>query len=145
MLGKVSEVLVFGLQESQKVLGKLEHVSRDSDEDQVVSGRDAMYATRVGQVAGTLLYMAPEQALGQIDKLNAQTDIYALGAITVEFLVSQPPFVGSSPIDTLEQVRSRAASDIEKHADITGGKKQSLRDCGKSSPLSSARRTFGGV
>ena len=60
----------------------------------MISARDPLYATCVGQVAGTPAYMAPEQALGQIGMLNVQTDIYALGAILYEILSGQPHLLG---------------------------------------------------
>ena len=90
MLGKFGEVLVldWGI---AKVLGKLEDPHQGSNEDHVISARDSLYATCVGQVAGTPAYMAPEQALGQIDKLNVQTDIYALGAILYEIFEWSTP------------------------------------------------------
>ena len=52
--------------------------------------------TRVGVRLGTPSSMAPEQALGQIDRLDFRTDTYALSAMLYEILTGRPPFVGDN-------------------------------------------------
>lgn len=51
----------------------------------------ASLATRVGQIVGTLGYMSPEQASGDPARVDARTDIYAIGAILYELLVGRRP------------------------------------------------------
>ncbi|QDU98979.1 serine/threonine-protein kinase [Lignipirellula cremea] len=48
-------------------------------------------STMQGQVLGTPLYMAPEQASGRIDELDERTDIYGLGAILYAILTGCAP------------------------------------------------------
>lgn len=48
-------------------------------------------STMDGQVLGTPLYMAPEQAAGRVDELDERTDIYGLGAILFSILAGCGP------------------------------------------------------
>lgn len=54
-------------------------------------GAAASLATRVGQIVGTLGYMSPEQASGDPARIDARTDIYAIGAMLYELLVGRRP------------------------------------------------------
>jgi serine/threonine-protein kinase len=57
--------------------------------------------SRTGSVLGTPAYMAPEQARGEVDRLDARADVFGLGAILCEILSGQPPFVGADAGETL--------------------------------------------
>jgi serine/threonine-protein kinase len=48
--------------------------------------------TETGQLVGTLQYMSPEQCLGQRDRIDARTDVYALGMILFELLTQTYPY-----------------------------------------------------
>ena len=61
--------------------------------------------TSSGQILGTPNYMAPEQAAGKTDEIDARADVYALGGILYCMLVGRPPFQGKSLAETLYQVQ----------------------------------------
>ena len=50
---------------------------------------DAISQTRTGAVMGTPAFMAPEQALGQTRDVDAQTDVWAVGATMVKLLTGR--------------------------------------------------------
>ena len=107
MVGEHGEVLVvdWGL---AKVVGRPDLAAESGDLDPVVTDRsqDESKATRMGAVAGTPAYMPPEQANGEIDRIDARSDVYALGAILYEILSGRAPYEGSSGFEVLSKVKS---------------------------------------
>jgi hypothetical protein len=60
-----------------------------------ISGADTERLTKTGFSMGTPEYMSPEQATGD-QKVDARTDVYALGCVLYEMLVGEPPHGGRS-------------------------------------------------
>src|SRR5262249_42260865 len=58
-----------------------------------------------GSVMGTPAYMAPEQARGEVDRLDERCDVFALGSILCEILTGQPGFTGR----TAAEIQRKAA------------------------------------
>ncbi|MFO0902913.1 MAG: protein kinase [Pirellulales bacterium] len=48
------------------------------------------------QISGTPAYMAPEQACGDVERLDARTDLFGLGAVFYELLTGRPPYLGEN-------------------------------------------------
>lgn len=68
--------------------------------------------TGSGAAVGTPHYMAPEQAGGHSDRVNHQSDVYALGAILFACLTGRPPIVGETVMQTLLQVVHEPAPSV---------------------------------
>src|SRR5262249_46850514 len=62
-----------------------------------------------GTLLGTPAYMPPEQALGQVDRLDERSDVFGLGAILCEVLTGQPPYVGPAWEIPLQAARGDVA------------------------------------
>ena len=52
--------------------------------------------SHAGSILGTPSYMAPEQARGEIDRIDERADVFALGSILCEILTGSPAFTGRS-------------------------------------------------
>ena len=67
--------------------------------------------TQMGSVMGTPAYMPPEQALGEIDRLDQTSDVFGLGAILCEILTGEPPYTGE---DHTEVFRKASRAKLEE-------------------------------
>jgi len=82
-----------------------------------VQSAGALRVTQPGMSLGTPQYMSPEQTTGEQD-LTARSDIYALGAVTYEMLIGEPPFTGATAQQVAARVRTeepRALTTQRKH------------------------------
>jgi serine/threonine protein kinase len=68
--------------------------------------RDGTGVSRPGVVAGTLAYMAPEQAAGDTSRIGPATDVYGLGMVLYQMLTGRVPFDGELP-EVLDRIRSQ--------------------------------------
>jgi WD40 repeat protein len=60
--------------------------------------------TQEGDVLGTPAYMSPEQALGNINEIDEQSDVFCMGAVLYEILAGRPPFVEKSAVQLLIRI-----------------------------------------
>ncbi|WP_395825514.1 protein kinase [Archangium minus] len=60
--------------------------------------------TVTGTVLGTPHYMAPEQARGEVSRLDRRADVYSLGATFYALLTGQPPIQGGNGLEVLNNL-----------------------------------------
>jgi serine/threonine-protein kinase len=71
-------------------------LARDAEETRLL--------TPSGAMMGTACYMAPEQVLGVTRRIDARTDVWALGVMLYEILAGRLPFVAGAPGQLLESI-----------------------------------------
>jgi len=114
MIGEFGEVLIMDWGIAKLVQQKPDTTRADGVSERSFSTEFTGIETQekdgtvAGTVAGTVGYMSPEQARGEIDKLDARTDIFSLGAMLYQMLAGSPPYNHS----TLKE-RLRAAAKEE--------------------------------
>jgi|GEM_PF-1220558 len=62
--------------------------------------------TRDGTTIGTPAYMSPEQAKGEISRVDERSDVYSMGAVLYEMLAGRPPFGGTNLLEIVLAVIS---------------------------------------
>ncbi len=97
-LGDFHEVLVLDWGLSKRI-GRDEHAAPHSH-------AEGVYATQIGAVKGTPMYMAPEQARGAVNELDARCDVFSLGAILYEALCLEGPYDGRTADTVIEHARA---------------------------------------
>jgi serine/threonine-protein kinase len=88
--------------------------------------------SRAGSVLGTPAYMAPEQARGEVDRLDERCDVFALGSILCEVLTGAPAFSGRSSGEIQRQATRGGTADAIARLEASGADPELLglaRDC----------------
>jgi serine/threonine protein kinase len=74
----------------------------------------SLVPTLAGIVMGTAGYLAPEQALGQPDEVDARADIFGVGAVMFRAVSGRPIHDGPTPLDTLMAAMKEPAPSLSE-------------------------------
>ncbi len=66
----------------------------------LANDKRGMVQTEKGQILGTPMYIAPEQA-SNANEVSFASDVYALGAIAFECLTGRPPFLAKNTVEMI--------------------------------------------
>ncbi|MBC8290907.1 MAG: protein kinase [Planctomycetes bacterium] len=102
------------------------HKTDDDSRVDSVRTEDDASRTRAGAIMGTPTFMPPEQSQGLIEKLDATSDVYSLGAILYDLLFLVPPIRGESATDVLTGV---IRGDVEYPEDLERSRDWALPHC----------------
>jgi serine/threonine protein kinase len=104
MIGSYGEVLVmdWGLAKNTTGAEREGSVQAHSTDQQVPVGRG--FQTLHGLVVGTPPYISPEQARGDLDKIDSRSDVYVLGGILYAILCLRAPVSGSTVAEIIDNI-----------------------------------------
>jgi non-specific serine/threonine protein kinase len=102
------KILDFGLAKQSQVDGS----GKVEDSSQAETILDSNDLTVAGTLLGTVHYMSPEQARGQLT--DARTDLFSLGAVLYQMATGAQPYQGNSQALVLEAILNRNPKPVSE-------------------------------
>lgn len=76
--------------------------------------QDDSRVTQAGTVLGTVAYMSPEQARGDVQNIGPASDVFSLGALLCEILTGSPPYSGNNEEAVLRSAKAGDTSELTR-------------------------------
>jgi tetratricopeptide (TPR) repeat protein len=95
----------------------------------IQTSRDRDAVTLAGCILGTPAFMSPEQAGGELDKVDERTDVFGLGAILCVILTGQPAYVGKSTGEVQLMALRGTLADAQARLDRCGADAKLVELC----------------
>jgi serine/threonine protein kinase len=121
MIGSFGEVLVMDWGLAKNITGGRREAppeaSSDGNKVQTPAPFDNLrgFETMHGLIVGTPPYISPEQARGELDRIDSRSDIYVLGGILYAILTLRPPVEGESVHEVVEKIITSAIATPTSH------------------------------
>ncbi len=111
MLGEFGETVVldWGL---AKVRGQADPRGRELRREVELLQEGTGSQTVAGTAVGTPAYMSPEQAEGDLERVDERADVWSLGAVLYQVLTGRPPFEGRNAFEVLGKVMRGAPRPV---------------------------------
>ena len=111
MVGEFGETVVldWGL---AKVRGRSDIQGQTLARDVEAMREDGAGQTVAGSALGTPAFMSPEQAEGDLERVDERSDVWGLGAVLYVLLTGRPPYEGSHPYEVVGRVMTEAPPPV---------------------------------
>jgi len=95
----------------------------------IQTAREPDSATLAGSMLGTPAFMAPEQAGGELNRLDERADVFGLGAILCVILTGQPPYTAKSGAELQLMAVRGALADADARLEQCGADAKLVELC----------------
>jgi len=122
MIGEFGEVLLMDwglarlLDQPEKRPDAVQIAASQEMEARGALGPSGRFRTLEGEVLGTPQYMPPEQARGELERVDQRSDIYSLGGILYKILTLTSPHTGATAAAVLDAASAGAIEPPSQRA-----------------------------
>jgi tetratricopeptide (TPR) repeat protein len=102
-------------------------VATESSTPYTTRGPGSPEQTAPGSILGTPAFMPPEQARGQVGRLDERADVFALGGILCAVLTGSPPYEGGDAAPVLDQAAEGDLAEARARLESCGADGELVR------------------